>query len=400
CVDDGNICTNTACDELTGQCETTNNTLPCDDGVACTDGDTCGGGACSGTPLVCTDDGDVCTNTACDELTGQCETTNNTLPCDDGVACTGGDICGGGACLGASLSCADDGNICTNTACDELTGLCVSTNNTVPCDDGLFCTNGDACLGGACSGTPVVCGSTNECTTGECNEATDQCDYTTVDALCEDDDTCTVDTCDPVMGCEHELTCTDICRTPGYWGTHGGYAKRGSLNVTQAVLDSAGGLEVCGQLITTTSNIGSPYLDGLGLTSALEGLCVSVKGDKVRQLYRQLVATALNCQISSGTDCDVILARYIDVSFEDCSALCADGGNSLADVTVGECIEQLDCFNNGRVMVDGSCVEGGGCHDEPLCNEEIGVCPLKTPASSSNACNEATKNKCTIDSCI
>ncbi|MFN2374985.1 MAG: ice-binding family protein, partial [Candidatus Binatia bacterium] len=177
CTDDGNVCTNTACDELTGQCETTNNTLPCDDGVACTDGDTCGGGSCSGTPLVCTDDGNVCTNTACDELTGQCETTNNTLPCDDGVACTDGDTCGGGACSGTPLVCTDDGNVCTNTACDELTGQCETTNNTLPCDDGVACTDGDTCGGGSCSGTPLVCTDDgNVCTNTACDELTGQCE--------------------------------------------------------------------------------------------------------------------------------------------------------------------------------------------------------------------------------
>ncbi|MFN2425952.1 MAG: ice-binding family protein [Candidatus Binatia bacterium] len=398
CTDDGNVCTTNACDESTGLCAATDNTLPCDDAVACTEGDVCSGGACAGAPVVCTDDGNVCTTNACNESTGLCAGTNNTLPCDDALTCTEGDVCSGGACAGAPVVCTDDGNVCTTNACNESTGLCASTNNTLPCDDALFCTEGDVCSGGACAGTPRVCGDAVECTVDACNEDTNQCEHTADDTLCEDDDVCTTDTCNPLVGCEHEPACTDICRTPGYWGTHGGYEKTG-FNVTQAVLDSAGGIEVCGELITTTSNVSSPYLDGLDLTSALEGLCVRVQGQKVRQLYRQLVATALNCQISSGADCDEILARYIEVSFSDCNALCADGGSSLGDVSVGECIEQLDCFNNGGLFVDGACVEGGGCHEEALCNEELGICPSNTRASSPRACQEATSNRCTIDSC-
>jgi len=400
CTDDGNVCTTNACDEATGLCAVTDNTLPCDDAVACTQGDVCSGGACAGSPVVCMDDGNVCTTDACDEATGLCTGTDNTLPCDDAMACTQGDTCSGGACAGTPLVCTQDGNVCTTNACDEATGLCAVTDNTLPCDDDLFCTTGDACTGGACAGTPRVCGDAVECTMDACNEDTNQCDHAADDTLCEDDDVCTGDTCNPLVGCEREPLCTDICRTAGYWATHGGYENRRSINVTQAVLDNAGGIEVCGELLTTTSNVNRPYLNGLGLSSALEGLCVTVKGAKERQLYRQLIATALNCEISSGGNCDEILARYIDVSFSDCSALCADGGSSLGDVSVGECVEQLDCFNNGGRIVDGSCVEGGGgCHEGELCNEEIGICPGDTPASSPKACLEANSNRCTIDSC-
>lgn len=43
-----------------------------------------------GVPADC-DDGDVCTDDLC--VGGFCETAFNTAPCDDGVACTGGDVC-------------------------------------------------------------------------------------------------------------------------------------------------------------------------------------------------------------------------------------------------------------------------------------------------------------------
>ena len=42
--------------------------------------------------------------------------------------------------------CPDDGNVCTNEACNG-SGTCVHTNNTASCTDGLFCTGTDTCSG-------------------------------------------------------------------------------------------------------------------------------------------------------------------------------------------------------------------------------------------------------------
>jgi hypothetical protein len=123
------------------------------------------------------------------------------------------------------------------------------------------------------------------------------------------------------------------------------------------------------------------------------------KGVKQRQLYRQLVAAGLNCGIS-GSDCDSILEKYVAVNFSDCSDVCA--GNPPVDgPTVNECIANLDCFNNGGQMIDDVCVFDleGNCHAAALCNEDLGVCPKKTAASSPAACKEARANSCTIDSC-
>jgi hypothetical protein len=94
-------------------------------------------------------------------------------PCGGG--CTADGTCESGACRGASVSC-DDGNPCTDDACDPVSG-CVHTNNTAPCSDGNACTVGDACSGGACvPGAP---------------------------ASCDDGNCCTIDSCDPSTGCVH-----------------------------------------------------------------------------------------------------------------------------------------------------------------------------------------------------
>jgi hypothetical protein len=103
---DANPCTDDAC--ITGHCQNTPNTAGCDDGNACTSGDTCANRACgagSAVPGCCF---------------GDCE-------CNDGNACTDGDSCQAGACVpGAPVSC-DDGNVCTSDACSPPSGSCIAT---------------------------------------------------------------------------------------------------------------------------------------------------------------------------------------------------------------------------------------------------------------------------------
>jgi hypothetical protein len=362
----------------------------------------------------CPEDSEICTTATCVGIgeegangfgCAQVPNTNlcraSTGECDEAETCTGSDPeCPADDGVDAGTPCTSDGDVCTDDECDG-NGECVHNDNTATCNDGLFCTEGDVCSGGICSGSQIDCSDAIDCTDDSCNETTNACQNTPDNGECEDGNNCTSDVCSiGEGGCVFNFTCgTDICRSPGFWSTHSGYEKENSINIGQLVLDAAGPLEVCGQSISTTSNFGSPYVDGLGLTSNLEGLCKRTQGVKQRQLFRQLTAAALNCAISGG-DCDDILAKYVDVSFSDCSGVCA--GDPPADPpSVQECIRNLDCFNNGGQMIGDECVKDilGNCHDAPLCNEALGVCPKSTKASSPFACKEAKFNSCSIDSC-
>jgi hypothetical protein len=196
--DDVNICTDDSCDAVNG-CQHANNTLPCDDSTVCNGREVCGGGTCNpGTPLDC-DDVNICTDDSCDAVNG-CQHANNTLPCDDSTVCNGREVCGGGTCNpGTPLDC-DDVNICTDDSCDAVNG-CQHANNTAPCDDGLFCTKTDTCSEGTCSvhsGDPCEDGPTCD---NVCNEEADNCLTTcslvTSSSLCPFDvDTSTEDVSD------------------------------------------------------------------------------------------------------------------------------------------------------------------------------------------------------------
>ncbi len=162
------------------------------------------------------------------------------------------------------------------------------------------------------------------------------------------------------------------------------------------MIDAAGGcLEICGEKITDTC-LNDP-------NSAVEAICVSVEGVSQRQLARQLTAAALNCVLSSpsgATTCGtggICSGVSIDAIFTECNNVCAGTGGTL---TVGDCIEAIDCFNNGgHPQPDGSCVfDSNNCHERNLCPEPNGPLCFQPPgpAGSSNECNAANKNNCTV----
>ncbi len=278
-----------------------------------------------------------------------------------------------GACTTNDISNAQcpDNEFCATVVCNEETDTCDTTDiSTSQCPDNEFCAT-------------IVCNEevdrcvTTDISTEQCPDICTECD--------EGTDGCV--TADPLPP-ECEVA---ICRTPGFWGTHAGTDKNGSRNITQAVIDAAGGcLQICGEIITSTGVQDAE--------SALEAICVSPKGDSKQQLVRQLTAAALNCIISGGgSDCTGI---SIESLFQDCNTACEEGDGEM----IGPCIELIDCFNNGgHPVLDGESVvcedvpDELNCHLRPLVNEELGLnFEPPGPAGSAKGCNKARKNKCTV----
>ena len=230
--DDGNECTADICDIEAGICRFDNHDAPCDDGIACTQNDRCRDGACTaGTPTAqqC-DDGNDCTDDVCNPMTG-CSYRPNTGPCDDGIDCTTEDLCADGLCTAGVPRAArcNDGNVCTDDACNPVEG-CEHSNNQASCVDSIDCTINDLCVDGACTaGAPTAqrCDDGNVCTDNVCNAVTgclnppntapcdNGVDCTVGDRCaegqciagvpqhdrCDDGDVCTDDLCDPEIGC-------------------------------------------------------------------------------------------------------------------------------------------------------------------------------------------------------
>jgi hypothetical protein len=103
----------------------------CDDGNPCTMNDRCEAGVCFGDPVVC-EPLDAChVAGVCDPGTGLCSnpTAPDGTPCDDASACTTSDSCQTGVCTGGPLEC-NDGNNCTDDACDPAIGCTNESNDT------------------------------------------------------------------------------------------------------------------------------------------------------------------------------------------------------------------------------------------------------------------------------
>ena len=174
------------------------NGTTCEDGDLCTQGDACDTGVCAmGLPLQCDDD-NVCTADSCDPDTGGCRFDPVDGACDDGDACTVGDVCAEGACQpGAPFACGDD-EVCTSDVCVDQAGQATCVFDPAPgaCDDGSLCTTEDHCEGGGCVGTPMVCDDGDPCTDDSC-DPDDGCETIYNTAPCDDFDPCTEgDLCD------------------------------------------------------------------------------------------------------------------------------------------------------------------------------------------------------------
>jgi len=424
-----------------------------DAGVAPFDGLPVDGAASNNTlipPLVC-DDNNICTNDSCSVETG---CTNAAIVCQpDTNDCTEDPLCdpavpGSELCPNpnteASTPCGTDtdGNDCTAPGCDGL-GACQQNHildaASTPCGtdtDGNDCTAPGCTAAGVCdqghildaASTPCgTDGDPNDCVAPGCTAA-GVCDPAHIESApstpCGPDTDgleCTTPGCIAGGICSqtHVEDCEvneEICRTPGFWGTHGGTEKAGSTNITLALLNAYNAvndpdLQICGQTINNTT-LGS-------VNSALEAICASPKGDQRIQLARQLTSAALNCIITNasgvpvegsctdfgaGLAGDVCSGVSIGGIFDACNDACA-AGDVTADVDLDDdpltpdvavsCIGAIDCFNNGGVINEttGECEEAEGetCHDRQLVNGCFDFQP-PGPAGSPRECNDSRKN--------
>ncbi|WP_437591161.1 Kelch repeat-containing protein [Sorangium sp. So ce1000] len=185
------VCCNTACAGGCGACTvargaTADGTCaplsgtPCDDGDACTAGDTCAAGTCApGAAVTCPPPGPCRGPATCDPGEGCVyPALPDETPCDDQDACTPVDRCQGGACLGADPVVCEPSTCQPDARCDPARGTCAFTPapDGTGCDDGDACTQRDACRAGVCTGTAVRCPAAGPCQRAStCNPATGQC---------------------------------------------------------------------------------------------------------------------------------------------------------------------------------------------------------------------------------
>jgi hypothetical protein len=446
--DDNDPCTKDLCDP-TGGCDYQFATAPCDDGNPCTAGDICVEGECQGTELSCDclmdadcdtlEDGNACNGTlvcntaklphvceveegtvveceaysgenddclanTCDTATGECELlpANEGTACDHGNLCIVGESCLAGLCQGGVEANCNDGNTCTDDGCDPLAG-CTYEANQAPCEDGNPCTLGDGCEDGECVAGPTQqCQDQNICTDDFCDPVLG-CVHNPNDAPCDDgnfctqedfcaaasckagdaidcadDNICTDDTCDPAVGCVHSLnqapcsdgdlcTVNDLCQL-------GACVGGGELPCTDndpCTEDS------CVSGIGCVFNV-LPDCCPDGLTSCGDD-CVDLDSDSA------------NCG-ECGKICEPVLNGDVNCIEKSCAIVdCTDGFGNCDGLYEGGCEANLlndpaNCnkcgiacdLDAGESCIDGECLciplcDGKECGDDG-CNGICGTC--------------------------
>jgi len=390
CPDDGNVCTDDVCSA--GSCAHPNHI--CDDGIDCTV-DTCAvPGGCVFTPADAPcEDGNTCTTDHCDTVLGcVSQVEPDGTPCSDADFCTTGDTCLGGVCaaVGPLLNC-NDGNPCSDDACDPDLG-CVNEENAASCP----CGGGG---GPAPPGTP--CADGNGCTVGDtCNGAGQCVPGATVN--CADGDPCTVDGC--------------------FFGA--------CFHVDQACPASCGGLPN-----------GTPCSDGSPCTTGTchGGSCTSVPrqcgdGDPCTGLDLCVASPPIGCRAGypqGGVACDdgnactpsdVCQAGFCTGGTPVvCSALDQCHTAGVCNPATGQCsqpakpngtpCEDGNLCTLGDACVAGVCVPGpprvcvapDQCHDAGVCSPATGACsaPIKidgTPCDDGDVCT--TVDACAGGTCV
>jgi len=395
--DDGNPCTADSCDVDAGCLHEAQTGGECLDGDACTIGDHCEDGVCLGQPIVC-DDENPCTDDVCDGL-GGCTTTFNTASCDDQDACTVNDTCSDGACVGFGVPC----DCTTDADCGVLEDgdLC---NGTLFCDTSTLpylCVVDPA--------TPVVCPEPVDDENAICAQAS--CDPDTGDCTiipdhegfaCEDGDACTVgDACTEglcVSGvapiCKDDNPCTDDACDPD-----------GGCVFTLNTLPCSDG-HVC-----TTGDVcsGGTCVGGDALTCDDGNICTADACD-----------AAVGCTATPLTDtpCDDGNActasdlcqegTCVGTGATDCSDgnLCTDDScdpvtGCVTTLNEAPCDDQDVCTTGDHCHL-GDCISAGAlvCDDNNLCTDDacdplVGCqfAPNAAPCDDGDLCTE-------VDACV
>lgn len=129
------------------------------------------------------DDDNPCTDDHCDGSIGCVNKPTSGAQCWLDSACEAG-TCNQGVCVIPQGASCDDGNPCTEDTCDPVAGCINAPLDQVPCISDSVCIIESACVGGSCQGLEVNC---------------------------NDGNICTLDGCDPVTGCFHDLADNECC---------------------------------------------------------------------------------------------------------------------------------------------------------------------------------------------
>lgn len=377
CGADGDPCNGVErCDLKTGAC-VVDPAVTCPPGDACSTSTCVPGVGCASAPTACPDDGFECTVEACDPSDGGCSSSPNdsacgtprarcfAMQCDPNRGCVEVDLCT---------------EISTDGRCEASTGICnfnsclASCAPIGPCSIDAFC-EGMACrqvlqtVGHACQ--------TDACNAGTCDEE-GRCMTAPVD--CNDNNPCTIDRCDPALGCVRTPrigacdTDNNVCTSETCVGTQCTRAPASDLvcldadptDCVDVFCDPTGGCS------TRTVTSGQTCNDRVGCTSNdrcdAVGRCVGA--ERCLELEPGNLCTQQVCNFISG------MCEPIDLTGSSCG---------IANVCDGP-----TCCLLGTTDCDG--IPSNGCECNGTCLRAIGaragVCQATADPCNPSPCPE------------
>lgn len=270
-----------------------------------------------------------------------------------------------------------DANPCTTDSCDPKGGYCVSlAKDGSPCDDSNICTESDLCLQTQCGGTAVVCNDSNPCT---------------------------LDKCDPKLGCQYDLpidgtpcndnnACTDKDLCAGKICAGKAVTCEDGNPCTKNQCQSASGCSFPAEATGTVCDDDSNCTDSDACAgSVCAGVVVNCDDDDPCTKDSCTKAKGCDYSIAVGAPCDDLNACTVG---DKCNGkgVCAASQQKICDdanpCTADSCNAQQGCAFDAKVAV--GCDDGSVCTTADQCN--AGTC-----VGTAKNCDDT--NPCTWDSC-
>ncbi|MDQ3030812.1 MAG: hypothetical protein M3Y87_00180 [Myxococcota bacterium] len=355
----------------------------CDDG-GLTNGDGCNqfcevelppGGACTlDTDCLsgfCTDG--VCCNERC---SGQCERCNR----PGALGACGAQT---GAPFGTRTACVGTGTTCGGSCSGTLRTACTYPGAATACDDGAFCSVGDACnaAGGCTSGGPRDCADALGCTTDACDESGDACTSVLASGCLIASMCVPAGALDPSNAC---MACQPAISGIAYTPLAAGTTCDDAMFCTVAdACDGAGacggGARDCSDAIDCTTDACD---EATSMCTHTTGTSCVIGGACVAEGTRDPANDCLACQpaidasaytaLASGTGCDDG-AFCTDVDACDGAGACAGAARDCGDgleCTTDACDEDADACTTtlaSGCQIDGACVAEGATDPADPC---------------------------------
>jgi hypothetical protein len=257
--------------------------------------------------------------------------------CDDNQFCTFGERCHNGECTGGTpTNCSSFADSCNTGECDEDLNTCkrVPARENETCSDGMFCTTGEACHAGVCGGG--IARDCSDAVTLPCHVPT--CDET--NGVCAQAPGRQGLSCDDGLDCTHDEVCDN-----------GECSASVCTSTCQAGFDcniECHGVDHCDATCDQSSGC---MLDCAGVDQC----ALDCKGTQCGVTCQGSTSCAVNC---SGNATCQIDCRGSDPNA--CSAIVCDGSACSLICDPGDNCGFDNCKNE-MICADGSIVCGQPC---------------------------------------